>query len=49
MDEIEHQEDVEYFSMFGQPKGILMGYFLNMIQEVVYIPTHGVGPSGRAV
>ena len=44
MDEIKQQEDVEYFSMLGQPKGILTGNLSNMIQEAeVYIPTHGAG------
>ena len=52
MDEIKQQEDVEYFSMLGQPKGILTGNLSNMIQEAKFISRHTVqdaGPSGRAV
>jgi hypothetical protein len=44
MVEIKQQEDVEYFSMFGHRKGILMDYLLNMNQEAkVYVPAHGAG------
>jgi len=46
MDKKKREEDVEYFSSFGQLKGILMSYLLKVIQEAKvygYIPTHDAG------